>query len=73
MMTTTLEQRIIPPLMLPDPRPLNIPELMQLFVEVSRYFTGQIADCKDVEVLEDLQLYMRAITSEIERKQKTEL
>jgi hypothetical protein len=53
-----------------DPTRLDLQELQELFIQVSKHFVDCLADCDDVAELEHLQHYMRSITEEIKKRQK---
>lgn len=61
---------------LPDPRLLNIEELKELFLKVSKEFTDQLPCSKEpheVRELEILHNYIKEVTLEIELRDKLAL
>lgn len=47
---------------------LSAAQLQDLFVEFSQQFNTLLIDCKDVQQLESLQLQLRAIATELQRR-----
>jgi hypothetical protein len=61
-------ERILARLMQRNPKTQTTAELQRLFLDLSKRFTSQLENCKDVEQLEDLQRYIKAVALEIERR-----
>ena len=62
--------------MLPDPRVLNIEELKDLFLKVTKEFTDNITQSTEPKAVQDLEVlhnYLKLLTQEIEVKDKSAL
>lgn len=65
-----IRKRLISRLMLPNPHEMEVKDLRELFIKVSKEFVNELHNGKDVTELRDIQSYLRLVTFEIELKEK---